>query len=126
MPFPIEPLKALNENVFGFPAQVNIWRFTTVIDDSGGRVRTWTVVDTTGGRIGGFSGSEGVIASQLQSVAQGKCTLPLGTVVHNQDRLEVDGEFFEVIAVLPGTIKASERVLVSRSSRPPEHVTEPA
>lgn len=64
---------------------------------------------------GGAAGTEAVIAGQVNRKVTGTVLLPFGSVVRGDDRLRVNGETYEVAAVVPrqAEFAAQERVLVS-------------
>lgn len=95
-----------------------IERYTEVSDGQGGTTQDWTVVGVVDCRVApaGTSAVEREVAAQLQASSAYTITMPAGTIILSPDRIEVDGETYEVVKPLTRTLEIETRVVTEKVS----------
>lgn len=83
------------------PETVYVQSLTRSSDSAGGWSESWSTSATTKGRIGvsDWQPSEAEIAGRVQNRQKYVITLPAGTTLTEQDRLQINGRQFEIIGI---------------------------
>lgn len=96
------------------PETAAVLRATTSPDGLGGQTTTWGTVATVAARLApaGGGAAERLLAGRLVDGALWAITLPAGTDVRLDDRLQLGGRVYAVVALLaPRSLEAARRVL---------------
>lgn len=98
------------------PDTVYIQRLTRTSDGAGGWAETWQTAATTKGRITPNQRQAGEVVQGGAVTAYGEyiVTLPHDTELRQDDRLQISGTQYEVVAILDRSEKTALRVLVSK------------
>jgi hypothetical protein len=118
VPFPIQPLRNLSENIVGMPETIEVSRFIETTDEFGRPIQTWSTVHTTKGRYRTAGATELELAGRLDVDVTGVITLPLahGTPegLKRQDRLNrvEANKTYEVTGLLEATPELSPHLTV--------------
>ncbi len=99
-------------------AECLLERYTEVSDGQGGTTQEWTVVGVLPCRVApaGTSPVEREVAGQLQASSAYTITLPAGKVVLPPDRIQAEGETYQVVKPLTRTVEIETRVVCEKSS----------
>lgn len=119
MPFPIEALRNLSQNIIGMPETVEVIRTTRVSDGEGGWTTEPAVVATYPARYKTAGARELQIASYLANSVDGAITVPYDSDVRESDTLRrVEEDItYNVSGIMSATteLSADLGVLVRRA-----------
>jgi head-tail adaptor len=115
VPFPIQPLRAMSEQIVGMRDTAEIQRYIWVTDEEGREVQTWSTIATAKCRLTPLGGTEIQVAGRLAPDANLQAFFPVGTEITTEDRLKVGDTYYEVEYVARGSewLRPHESALVS-------------
>ena len=110
-----EELEAMrDEQEKNMPETVYIQRLMRTSDSAGGWSEAWQTVATTQGRVAAARGRELELGSKLTSAVTYTVTLPHDAVVEQTDQLQINGQQYQVLAILNRSEKTALRVICEK------------
>jgi SPP1 family predicted phage head-tail adaptor len=96
------------------PETVYVQRLTRVDDGSGGWGEVWNSIATVKGRIASSQGREEELGKKVMALTTYTVTLPYDTSINQTDRLQINGQQYQVLAILNRSEKTALRVLCEK------------
>jgi len=110
----ISQMRSVQEKAM--PDTVYVQRLTRVDDGAGGWSEVWQTVATVKGRVAprATARAEGTLGSAVTPVVEYIVTLPAGTEVYENDRLQIDGVQYEITSNMTRSQATAVRLLCER------------
>jgi len=96
------------------PETVYVQRLTRTSDGAGGWSESWQTIATTKGRIAAKSGNENELGGKTTAITTYLITLPSNTELEDDDRLQINGEQYQITAPLNRSEKTALQVICKK------------
>jgi len=108
----LDKIKAEQEKLM--PETVYVQRLTRTSDGAGGWSESWQTIATTKGRIAAKSGDENELGGKTTAITTYLITLPSDTELTNTDRLQINGQQYQIITPLDRSEKTALQVICEK------------
>jgi SPP1 family predicted phage head-tail adaptor len=108
----LDKIKAEQEKLM--PETVYVQRLTRTSDGAGGWSESWQTIATTKGRIAAKSGDENELGGKTTTITTYLITLPANTELTNTDRLQINGQQYQIITPLDRSEKTALQVICEK------------
>ncbi len=108
----LDKIKAEQEKLM--PETVYVQRLTRTSDGAGGWSESWQTIATTKGRIAAKSGDENELGGKTTAITTYLITLPSDTELTNTDRLQINGQQYQITTILDRSEKTALQVICEK------------